>query len=183
MGFIWLCHEWLIFKRESVVLTMIIFQELQVQMANAEECSDELMRIRKEIVDFHGEMVLLENYSALNYTGILFFIYLLSPNKFSWHIFLYMVKQCCRSNILSFMYVHTLLSWGWISTDEPLFWSIHCGSSMFHSWIKYIWLSGNASMSVMLEQTKLQFHSLFENLLVHGLQSLFNDSYIWCNHY
>ncbi|XP_028780297.1 SPX domain-containing protein 2 isoform X2 [Neltuma alba] len=29
-----------------------------------------MMKIRKEIVDFHGEMVLLENYSALNYTGL-----------------------------------------------------------------------------------------------------------------
>jgi hypothetical protein len=27
------------------------------------------MWVRKEIVDLHGEMVLLENYSALNYTG------------------------------------------------------------------------------------------------------------------
>lgn len=34
-------------------------------MASAEE----VMRVRKEIVDLHGEMVLLENYSALNYTG------------------------------------------------------------------------------------------------------------------
>ncbi|GMQ07038.1 hypothetical protein CsSME_00051399 [Camellia sinensis var. sinensis] len=29
-----------------------------------------MIKIRKEIVDFHGEMVLLENYSALNYTGL-----------------------------------------------------------------------------------------------------------------
>ncbi|KAL7093586.1 hypothetical protein ACP275_11G048200 [Erythranthe tilingii] len=29
-----------------------------------------MINIRKEIVDFHGEMVLLENYSALNYTGL-----------------------------------------------------------------------------------------------------------------
>ncbi|KAH0888542.1 hypothetical protein HID58_050971 [Brassica napus] len=29
-----------------------------------------MMSIRKEIVDLHGEMVLLENYSALNYTGL-----------------------------------------------------------------------------------------------------------------
>nr|WET17596.1 SPX5 [Phoebe bournei] len=29
-----------------------------------------LIRVRKEIVDFHGEMVLLENYSAINYTGL-----------------------------------------------------------------------------------------------------------------
>ncbi|KAM0920992.1 hypothetical protein ACQ4PT_007207 [Festuca glaucescens] len=28
------------------------------------------MRVGKEIVDFHGEMVLLVNYSALNYTGL-----------------------------------------------------------------------------------------------------------------
>lgn len=31
---------------------------------------EELIEVRKEIVDFHGEMVLLENYSALNYTGL-----------------------------------------------------------------------------------------------------------------
>jgi hypothetical protein len=31
--------------------------------------AEELMRVRKEIVDLHGEMVLLENYSLLNYTG------------------------------------------------------------------------------------------------------------------
>ncbi|KAJ6355070.1 hypothetical protein OIU77_005626 [Salix suchowensis] len=29
-----------------------------------------MIKIRKEIVDIHGEMVLLENYSALNYTGL-----------------------------------------------------------------------------------------------------------------
>ncbi|CDP21989.1 unnamed protein product [Coffea canephora] len=28
------------------------------------------MNVGRQIVDFHGEMVLLENYSALNYTGI-----------------------------------------------------------------------------------------------------------------
>jgi hypothetical protein len=30
---------------------------------------DEMAKIRKEIVDFHGEMVLLVNYSNVNYTG------------------------------------------------------------------------------------------------------------------
>jgi hypothetical protein len=34
-----------------------------------QDSKEELMLVRKEIVDFHGEMVLLENYSALNYTG------------------------------------------------------------------------------------------------------------------
>ena len=38
-------------------------------MANAKDKKDEMIKIRTEIVDFHGEMVLLENYSALNYTG------------------------------------------------------------------------------------------------------------------
>lgn len=38
-------------------------------MAKAKDRNDEIIKIRKEIVDFHGEMVLLENYSALNYTG------------------------------------------------------------------------------------------------------------------
>jgi hypothetical protein len=40
-----------------------------VARAAGREFKEELMRVRKEIVDFHGEMVLLENYSALNYTG------------------------------------------------------------------------------------------------------------------
>lgn len=30
---------------------------------------DDLLKIYKDIVTFHGEMVLLENYSSLNYTG------------------------------------------------------------------------------------------------------------------
>lgn len=45
-------------------------QEIQDRVAKAKPYSDEIIKIRKEIVDFHGEMVLLENYSALNYTGI-----------------------------------------------------------------------------------------------------------------
>jgi hypothetical protein len=31
---------------------------------------DEVLRIFRDIVTFHGEMVLLENYSSLNYTGL-----------------------------------------------------------------------------------------------------------------
>ncbi|KAL8154672.1 SPX domain-containing protein 3 [Apium graveolens] len=31
---------------------------------------DEMARIRKDVVDFHGEMVLLMNYSNINYTGL-----------------------------------------------------------------------------------------------------------------
>ncbi|CAL9077259.1 SPX domain-containing protein 3-like [Musa acuminata AAA Group] len=34
------------------------------------EHAKEMSRIRKDIVNFHGEMVLLENYSSINYTGL-----------------------------------------------------------------------------------------------------------------
>lgn len=47
-------------------------------MANMDS-NEELMKIGREIVDFHGEMILLENYSALNYTGIYHFV--LAHNK------------------------------------------------------------------------------------------------------
>ncbi|XP_027176015.1 SPX domain-containing protein 1-like [Coffea eugenioides] len=49
---------------------IIRLKELQDRVAKAKDFSDEIIKIRKEIVDFHGEMVLLENYSALNYTGL-----------------------------------------------------------------------------------------------------------------
>nr|XP_043630993.1 SPX domain-containing protein 3 [Erigeron canadensis] len=35
-----------------------------------EEYEEEMAKIRKDIVDFHGEMVLLVNYSNINYTGM-----------------------------------------------------------------------------------------------------------------
>jgi hypothetical protein len=47
-------------------------QLLQDTVDRAMDYSDmELMSLGREIVDFHGEMVLLMNYSALNYTGII----------------------------------------------------------------------------------------------------------------
>ena len=46
-----------------------LLQELQDRVEKAKDSNEEMIKIRKEIVDFHGEMVLLENYSALNYTG------------------------------------------------------------------------------------------------------------------
>ncbi|KAK1259444.1 SPX domain-containing protein 2 [Acorus gramineus] len=55
-------------KEEEYVIRQKELQERVV--AAAEEFEEELMKVRKEIVDFHGEMVLLENYSALNYTGL-----------------------------------------------------------------------------------------------------------------
>ncbi|XP_074281068.1 SPX domain-containing protein 1-like [Silene latifolia] len=50
---------------------IIRLKELQERVAKATTSNyEEMLKIRKEIVDFHGEMVLLENYSALNYTGL-----------------------------------------------------------------------------------------------------------------
>ncbi|KAG6739291.1 hypothetical protein POTOM_056882 [Populus tomentosa] len=44
--------------------------ELQDRAEKPKDSNEELMKVGREIVDFHGEMVLLENYSALNYTGL-----------------------------------------------------------------------------------------------------------------
>ncbi|CAN1828327.1 SPX domain-containing protein 1 [Linum perenne] len=52
------------------VLVGVGLQELQDGVAEARDSKEELMRIGREIVDLHGEMILLENYSALNYTGL-----------------------------------------------------------------------------------------------------------------
>ena len=55
-------------------INLVEMQELQDRVAN-KDSNEELMKIGREIVDFHGEMILLENYSALNYTGkCLFFL-------------------------------------------------------------------------------------------------------------
>ncbi|XP_039054949.1 SPX domain-containing protein 2-like [Hibiscus syriacus] len=54
-------------KEEEYIIRL---KELQDSVAKAKDSNEETIRIRKEIVDFHGEMVLLENYSALNYTGL-----------------------------------------------------------------------------------------------------------------
>lgn len=45
-----------------------------------EDYKEEMAKIRKAIVDFHGEMVLLVNYSNINYTGTIFFFTYKFPN-------------------------------------------------------------------------------------------------------
>ncbi|KAE9604465.1 hypothetical protein Lal_00031915 [Lupinus albus] len=54
-------------KEEEYIIRL---KELRDSVAKVKDNNEEFMKIRKEIVDFHGEMVLLENYSALNYTGL-----------------------------------------------------------------------------------------------------------------
>ncbi|KAL2324227.1 hypothetical protein Fmac_023285 [Flemingia macrophylla] len=57
-------------KEEEYVIK---WKELQDKVVEALDSNVDLMSLGREIVDFHGEMVLLENYSALNYTGMLCF--------------------------------------------------------------------------------------------------------------
>ncbi|KAJ9140979.1 hypothetical protein P3X46_031566 [Hevea brasiliensis] len=54
-------------KEEEYIIRL---KELQDRVAKAKDSNEEMIKIWKEIVDFHGDMVLLENYSALNYTGL-----------------------------------------------------------------------------------------------------------------
>ncbi|XP_059641807.1 SPX domain-containing protein 1-like [Cornus florida] len=54
-------------KQENYVIKLKVLQE---RIAESMNSSEELMKVGRQIVDFHGEMVLLENYSALNYTGL-----------------------------------------------------------------------------------------------------------------
>ncbi|XAR66895.1 hypothetical protein NMG60_11013268 [Bertholletia excelsa] len=54
-------------KEEEYIIRL---KDLQDRVAKVKSSNEEMTMIRKEIVDFHGEMVLLENYSALNYTGL-----------------------------------------------------------------------------------------------------------------
>ncbi|KAB2079635.1 hypothetical protein ERO13_A05G016300v2 [Gossypium hirsutum] len=54
-------------KEEEYIIRL---KDLQDNVAKAKDSDETMIKIRKDIVDFHGEMVLLENYSALNYTGL-----------------------------------------------------------------------------------------------------------------
>ncbi|XP_072985303.1 SPX domain-containing protein 1 [Typha latifolia] len=65
-------HKFNTFFEEKEEEYIIRQKELRDRVATAvaNESKYELMKVSKEIVDFHGEMVLLENYSALNYTGL-----------------------------------------------------------------------------------------------------------------
>ncbi|XP_008219490.1 PREDICTED: SPX domain-containing protein 1-like [Prunus mume] len=60
-----------VFFEEKEEEYVIRWKELQDRVAEVKDSAEELMKVGREIVDFHGEMVLLENYSALNYTGLL----------------------------------------------------------------------------------------------------------------
>lgn len=68
---------------ESIKDKHLVLQELQQKIkevvdigwganangSRASEMGDKMEKIRKAVVNFHGEMVLLINYSNINYTG------------------------------------------------------------------------------------------------------------------
>ncbi|CAN6305302.1 unnamed protein product [Urochloa humidicola] len=58
-------------QEEDFVIRHKELQEAVEKVAAAARPAPETMRrVRKEVVDLHGEMVLLLNYSAINYTGL-----------------------------------------------------------------------------------------------------------------
>lgn len=57
-------EEWYIIKQ------MDLQERFRRIMMAKENRDEEMARIRKDIVDLHGEMVLLVNYSSVNYTGL-----------------------------------------------------------------------------------------------------------------
>ncbi|XP_042398370.1 SPX domain-containing protein 5-like isoform X2 [Zingiber officinale] len=59
-------EEFIIRQREMIKRVAEMYQA----RGREEEYAKEMSRIRKEIVNLHGEMVLLENYSSINYIGL-----------------------------------------------------------------------------------------------------------------
>lgn len=51
-------------------LMQIILKVLEGNLIAAKDSSEELRKVARDLADLHGEIVLLLNYSALNYTGI-----------------------------------------------------------------------------------------------------------------
>ncbi|XP_016454129.1 SPX domain-containing protein 1-like [Nicotiana tabacum] len=54
-------------KEEEYIIQLKVLKE---RVAEMKKTNEELIRVGRDVVDLHGEMVLLENYSALNYTGV-----------------------------------------------------------------------------------------------------------------
>ncbi|CAN6324070.1 unnamed protein product [Urochloa humidicola] len=57
-------------QEEDFVIRHRELQEAVKKVAAGDHAEVEMRRVRREVVDLHGEMVLLLNYSAINYTGL-----------------------------------------------------------------------------------------------------------------
>lgn len=53
-------------KEEDYIIQLKVLRDSIAEIRNSEE----LMKVGRDLVDLHGQMVLLENYSALNYIGL-----------------------------------------------------------------------------------------------------------------
>lgn len=85
-AFVKLCHDQ-IFKFNNFVLDkqewyIIRIEVLEGNLVAAKDSYQELMKVGRDLVDLHGEIVLLLNYSALNYTGTCYTVTTLFLIKF-----------------------------------------------------------------------------------------------------
>lgn len=60
-------NDFVLEKQEWYIIKMEV---LEGNLVAAKNSNEELMKIARDLVDLHGELVLLLNYSALNYTGL-----------------------------------------------------------------------------------------------------------------
>ncbi|KAF5741735.1 hypothetical protein HS088_TW10G00740 [Tripterygium wilfordii] len=61
-------NEFFVDKEEDFIIKM---KELRIRVAAALNCSEEKLKLQKEIIDFHAEMVSLLQCSVLNFTGLM----------------------------------------------------------------------------------------------------------------
>ena len=79
---VWLCFVFLCID-SSFSGSWLETQELRDRIAKAKDSNKDLSEVGRKLVDLHGEMVLLEIYSVLNYTGTY-----LRPNSFKGAMFI-----------------------------------------------------------------------------------------------
>lgn len=63
-------HKFNDFVLEKQEWYIIRIKVLEDNLDAAKDSNDDLLKLGRELVDLHGEIVLLVNYSALNYTGL-----------------------------------------------------------------------------------------------------------------
>ncbi|KAI3884196.1 hypothetical protein MKW92_034506 [Papaver armeniacum] len=57
-------------KEQDYIIRSKELQDRVARTRNSSNDEDLVMKARRDVLDFHGEMILLESYSALNYTGL-----------------------------------------------------------------------------------------------------------------
>ena len=111
----------------KVVIFWLLLQELKERIERVKEksnngraftseseFSEEMMDIRKDFVTIHGEMVLLKNYSSLNFAGTLAIFVFLSPTS---NLFYLVLPKLLTSCIIQVQLLHIVA----ISLSSHLF--------------------------------------------------------------